>query len=212
MLLSGIHPEHQKSTAMLDAHSLAFFANFPDFVPDTTSAPITEFSRLAAHRHWAVNSPTWRRHWLSLFRRPYNPALDSSFPPPARTWILPQYDTFRPNVFFEQYRQVGFQPNYHTTIGREFARLAEYMGWKKGTEEWRERRSECFLREFERWWEESDEERLEAWQRLCREVGINPVPESIRKCKVVSTVWSCLGNPGTLFVASASGRSDLGGL
>jgi hypothetical protein len=34
-----------------------------------------------------------------------------------------------------------------------------------------------------------DTHKLENWQKLCRDLGINPVPNSITKCKMVSSFW-----------------------
>lgn len=35
-----------------------------------------------------------------------------------------------------------------------------------------------------------DTSKLENWQKLCRDLGINPVPNSIRQCKMVSSFWN----------------------
>jgi hypothetical protein len=82
-----------------------------------------------------------------------------------------------------------FDHNPTAPVRDEFQRLAKLTGWmgkgkaKKATcrEEW----GRCFQSEFEKYYG-TDTSSLVGWQTLCREVGLNIIPESVTKCKRVS--------------------------
>lgn len=73
-----------------------------------------------------------------------------------------------------------------TTLVEEFERLALDRNWAPGSKRYRQQKQKYFAREFHQQFGQ-DENRLHGWQNLCRDVGIDPPPESIGQCKKVET-------------------------
>ncbi|KIM27370.1 hypothetical protein M408DRAFT_330076 [Serendipita vermifera MAFF 305830] len=88
-----------------------------------------------------------------------------------------------------------FDHNESALVETEFERLAQEQGWiedntkKKKSKRYRKEWGECLESEFTQHY--GDSSRLEGWQALCSEVGIEDVPQSIKGCKKVlkTQVW-----------------------
>lgn len=97
--------------------------------------------------------------------------------------------------FFDDYR--NFTQNPRAPITREFHRLACSMAWRGRA--YKSLRAECYSQELVQHWgaimsddEDDDDEgshselsRLECWQMLCEELGVEDIPCSINKCQKV---------------------------
>ncbi|KAK4979593.1 hypothetical protein LTR66_010429 [Elasticomyces elasticus] len=89
----------------------------------------------------------------------------------------------RPTSLFDQHPT--FTPHPTAPLSQEFARLAQHMGWRKGSHEWRANKRRAYLQEFARHWGE-DASRLDVWRRLCADVGVVEGEAglgSVTKCK-----------------------------
>ena len=86
------------------------------------------------------------------------------------------------NDFFDQFP--GFEPNPTSKIGSEFARLARFKQWKRGSKTWKNNRNSFYVSQFISHYG-GDSTRLETWQNLCREVRVKGPIDSITKCKKV---------------------------
>lgn len=80
----------------------------------------------------------------------------------------------------------GFIHDPSAPLSEEFERLSTYMGWSKKSKKQQKRQAECYSIEFETHFG-TNANNLEAWQDLCLEVGIEPIPTSITQCKKVSS-------------------------
>ena len=96
-----------------------------------------------------------------------------------------------PTTYFDKFRSAGFIPDPTASILTEFKRLAKLRGWKVGTKQYYHHKSQCFAGEFETHYGNKTE-RLEGWQSLCWEVGIEPAPGSVTQCKKASNYIMCL--------------------
>lgn len=76
-----------------------------------------------------------------------------------------------------------FVSDSQATFSSEFKRLAELRGWDKGSKTWRKHWARAVHAEFLRAYG-TNTSTLEAWQALCEQVGLPPLP-SISKCKQV---------------------------
>jgi len=159
---------------MLTNREHLFFLTFPSFTPNPSACPLSEFTRLATQRHWKPGSKLWRRHWRACFGIDFQPHDISD----------DIADGGAPAGFFDAFTTSGFTPDPTASIAAEFARLAAHMGWGKQSREYREQRLRAYGAEFERHYG-ADASRLENWQRLCGEVGVEGVPGSITQCKKV---------------------------
>lgn len=63
----------------------AFFAGFPGFPQDPGAPVSTEFARLAAFRHWASGSKTWKKNWNICMAAEYDRLIGSRIASP-RSW------------------------------------------------------------------------------------------------------------------------------
>ncbi|GAD94191.1 conserved hypothetical protein [Paecilomyces variotii No. 5] len=63
----------------MTAHSLSFFESFPDFVYNPSAPVSAEFSRLASHRKWQVNSKTYRKMWSNCMSEAFENAYGTEF-------------------------------------------------------------------------------------------------------------------------------------
>ena len=89
-----------------------------------------------------------------------------------------------PGSFFAQYPQ--FNHDATAPLVAEFERLRLQRGWKMGGKKYRQSRQSCFVQEFDYYYGNGGSDRLAGWQALCDDVGISPVPLSIRQCKKAS--------------------------
>ncbi|KAJ2936221.1 hypothetical protein H1R20_g870, partial [Candolleomyces eurysporus] len=85
--------------------------------------------------------------------------------------------------WFAQYE--GF--NYHASLAptQEFRRLCSTMDWKRGGLEALEARADfgrAIVSQFNYTYGE-DADDLSAWQRLCRRIGIDPIPDKLEEAK-----------------------------
>lgn len=81
-------------------------------------------------------------------------------------------------------------PGYHqdpsAPLADAFNGLTLHMGWSPKSKKQRRRRGECYQEEFGTHFG-TVADKLETWQALCGEVGIEPIPKSITQCKKVSS-------------------------
>jgi len=89
-----------------------------------------------------------------------------------------------PGAYFDQYP--GFEPDPQRPLEEEFRRLARFKGWSNKGKKIAQERDAFLLAQFyvhlgavER------SKRLEDWQGLCRELRVDPIPGSIKQCKMV---------------------------
>ncbi|KAI9720667.1 MAG: hypothetical protein M1812_002847 [Candelaria pacifica] len=76
----------------------------------------------------------------------------------------------------------SFTPDPTAGLADEFARLALFHGWKPQDKRYHKERAKFYTEGFNTAWG-TDASKLSIWQALCQEVRIEPVPESITKCK-----------------------------
>lgn len=77
----------------------------------------------------------------------------------------------------------GFEHDETAALLQEFNRLAITQDWSTHSQRYRKERDKCIAEEFQRHYGR-DDNNLNQWQELCREVGLDP-PTSIKKCKKV---------------------------
>lgn len=76
-----------------------------------------------------------------------------------------------------------------------FQRLAVSRQWKERGKLYRKERQKCFAQEFGLHFNQG-KGTLGGWQDLCKDLSIEPVPESIKKCKTVGPRGRlCLNSP-----------------
>ena len=96
--------------------------------------------------------------------------------------------------YFANFR--NFAPDPTAGLQVEFARLAIDQGWgrksKKRKEEWRRACEDEFEKHFGAAFTGG---RLLAWQNLCGELGVDPIPGSITQCKKVCCYLDGCGSP-----------------
>ena len=86
--------------------------------------------------------------------------------------------------YFEAFR--SFSPDSGVSVEADFRRLAESKGWSEGQKIWRAEWRRCLSSEFEVHVAMMVvDDKLSGWQALCREVGMQRIPESINECKKV---------------------------
>lgn len=81
-----------------------------------------------------------------------------------------------------------FERDTTALLADEFCRLALESGWSKKSAKFKKERAKFYggavAQDFTTYWG-SNASRLDAWQDLCRHLGITNVPSSIKKCKLV---------------------------
>lgn len=267
----------------LDERQRSFFNSFPNFQLSPTSDPVSEFGRLAAQRHWGINTTTWRKNWQKCCGQEYHntraplPKISNTAAPSGasdrvqafarslnnfrwnlanfplveyerlaaerwpfgtksymKSWkrcfgapypfqeisdtntILPSQhnatsfdapsstgqptpsttaasdggvslgsDTGLDDDFFRQFEALGFERTTGENFSSEARRLAESRGLRRGTREYKDFIQQAFAHVFDKLLG-TDADNLEKWQALCQLLGVLPVPQSIKKCKLVS--------------------------
>ena len=89
-------------------------------------------------------------------------------------------------IFFSQYSKFQYQPR-NSPIA-EFNRLCEEYGWEHNSAEKKYARSEfniAIIKEFNSLYG-SDEKDINNWYKLCHVLRIDPVPNTLKKCRTVS--------------------------
>lgn len=89
------------------------------------------------------------------------------------------------NAYFDGFMAQRFVPDPTSAFTSEFDRLATHMQWTKGSKAYTKQRAEAVAEELNSQYGHTS--KLEGWQELCSDVGISPVPPSIRQCKKVCT-------------------------
>ncbi|TKA78295.1 hypothetical protein B0A49_02051 [Cryomyces minteri] len=88
----------------------------------------------------------------------------------------------RANSFFARFPI--FALNSTALIEDEFERLAKEQGWARNSTAYRRNRNRCLIEEFvARFGTVGGASKLEKWQELCDEVGMEDAPNSITQCK-----------------------------
>lgn len=82
-----------------------------------------------------------------------------------------------------------FVPHPSTSIEQEFARLASSRQWSSGSKRYKQERRKFLLSEYDHhvgYIQTAND--VSQWQDLCRELGIDNPPQSIKDCKKVKTI------------------------
>ncbi|KAL8736637.1 MAG: hypothetical protein Q9166_000003 [cf. Caloplaca sp. 2 TL-2023] len=86
------------------------------------------------------------------------------------------------STFFDQYPR--FRQDNAAPILDEFRRLSQTQKWGNKFPQWRVKRKECLLAEFElHFGSVESNNKLVGWQGLCQELRIHGNLPSIKKCK-----------------------------
>jgi hypothetical protein len=93
----------------------------------------------------------------------------------------PQASSTHAKSFFDNFP--GFAPDPSARLRENFARLAAHRQWQTGSKTYKRNWNKYVRMEFDNEYG-ANYSRLESWQNLCTEVGINS-PASITKCKKV---------------------------
>lgn len=102
---------------------------------------------------------------------------DCSTPPPSDNGSSDQgHDYFAQEEFH------GFVPSPEDDLIAKLSKLSIHQGWSKNEE--KRRRAEVVEFEVLRHYG-PDKSSLAKWQELCRDVKIDPIPQSITQCKKV---------------------------
>lgn len=84
----------------------------------------------------------------------------------------------------------SFEPDLQTSFITDFHRLAELQGWKH--KRYRTERSRCVLECYDAYLGNVErggrQERLLEFQRLCRELLVEPVPRTLTQCRKVNSI------------------------
>lgn len=88
--------------------------------------------------------------------------------------------------FFDDFP--GFVPEPSAGLRENFARLAAHRQWKNGSKNYQRNWNKYVRMEFDREYG-TNYTRLESWQNLCAELGIERLP-SITRCKKVRKIVS----------------------
>ncbi|EON67896.1 hypothetical protein W97_07393 [Coniosporium apollinis CBS 100218] len=170
----------------MNAQEKAFF-NSPKFkkygfIVNENATTVSEFHRLAASRKWKVGGKLWRKQWRKCYKIDYQTAKPAAGNQPQRSssgqsvhqQARPQHSLQKPPQnhqakledgvklgYFESFPD--FVPDPTDSLASEFKRLAIHKKWAINSAEY--------------------PTKLENFQRLCVEVGIDPPPPSITQCK-----------------------------
>lgn len=134
-----------------------------------------EFDRLADHMGWLSLGNAYNRHHANA--QALEQQGGTRLPHSTQNHVQSQ-------SYFSRFAADGFVPNPNASFKNEFSRLAKDMGWSDNTLEYGHHRLLAYQAEFNVNYGSSD--KLQGWQDLCRDVGITPIPTSIKQCKKVS--------------------------
>jgi hypothetical protein len=90
--------------------------------------------------------------------------------------------------FFSRYSKFQYEPR-NSPIS-EFNRLCKEFRWKKDSAEKKEAHSDfevAIKKEFDSLYG-SDEKDINNWYKLCHVLRIDPVPDTVKKCRAVSAL------------------------
>lgn len=115
--------------------------------------------------------------------------------PAATAPVVPEVDDFERgalNAFFEEYRAQGFDYDPTAVPPLEYRRLARHLGIFRRPDD-SDPRSRPLWEAFGRAMTAEfgikfgrNMNDLAAWQKLCRRIGIDPLPTSLKKARAVS--------------------------
>lgn len=153
--------------------SNAYFEKFTTngFKPEPTASFEDEFDRLANHMNWLSLGPAYKRHQA---KAQAHEEQQGGIRLPVQ---------HQAQSYFSKFAADGFVPNPNASFKNEFSRLATLMGWSVDSLEYGRNRLLAIQEEFNANYGSSD--KLQGWQELCRDVGIVPIPTSIKQCKKV---------------------------
>ena len=89
--------------------------------------------------------------------------------------------------FFSQYSKFKYQPTISPVV--EFNRLCEEYGWEKNDRKKEAARHEfgfAMKKEFDTLYG-ADEKDINNWYKLCHVLRIDPIPDTLKKCRAVSS-------------------------
>jgi hypothetical protein len=84
----------------------------------------------------------------------------------------------------DYFGRFGFARRSDEDLSAAFKRLTLEQGWSKKNKKQKHREADYWATQFEVYYG-ADATKLEKWQELCKDVGIEPIPPSIKKCKKV---------------------------
>lgn len=144
------------------------------FKPEANAEFEDEFDRLADHMGWLSLGNAYNRHHANAQKLEQQGG--TRLPHSTKNKIQSQ-------SYFSKFAADGFVSNPNASFKNEFSRLAKDMGWSDNTLEYGHHQLLAYQAEFNANYGSSD--KLQGWQDLCRDVGIAPVPTSIKQCKKV---------------------------
>ena len=152
----------------------AFFKKFSTngFVPKQNAEFAAEFDRLADHMGWVKFGKAYERHRSEAVKQQMiNPPTQAH--KPQSSWIHENSKLASPAL--------TEQPS--SSFWDELDQLARQKGWSKKSKDFREHKVLATEQEIRSIYGECSQ--LQGWQQLCDDIGITPIPSSIKKCKVV---------------------------
>ena len=88
--------------------------------------------------------------------------------------------------FFDQYP--GFDYNHSASASNEFRRLCNVNAWDRyEKDEAREDYKTALIHQFNMNYG-TDVNALESWQLLCTYIGIDPLPDTLERCRTVRNI------------------------
>ncbi|KAH8644453.1 hypothetical protein IG631_01917 [Alternaria alternata] len=160
----------------------AWFQKFPPFVYNPTAGIRSNFERLAAQRKWA--GKTVRKRWAECQAEEFDYAYGTDTTK-LETWqnLCREVHVSDPPGSITQCKREefhGFVPSPEDDLIAKLSKLSIHQGWSKNEE--KRRRAEVVEFEVLRHYG-PDKSSLAKWQELCRDVKIDPIPQSITQCK-----------------------------
>ncbi|KAF2109620.1 hypothetical protein BDV96DRAFT_691644 [Lophiotrema nucula] len=187
------------------------FGVYSEFKLDGIESAVKEFNKLAGSKKWNSKQVKRERQWCfgkslpATFISPSQARLETvkscnvsttgsysiiNTPTSTRCGSLASDVGYESDVdslasatgsaYWKQF--IGFEPNPDANVPDEFDRLSLHEGWTSGSSEWRSQKGDAYEEEFEHWYG-AEKDKLKTWQDLCREVGIDPAPETITQCR-----------------------------
>ncbi|KAJ9649046.1 hypothetical protein H2199_000959 [Coniosporium tulheliwenetii] len=185
----------------MNAHERAFFDNPKfkkyGFIVNDNATTVSEFHRLAADRKWKVGGKLWRKQWRECYKTDYQTTKPAAGNQPQRSSsgqasssaTLSKKPSQHHQAKLEDGVKLGyfesftdFVPDPTDSLASEFKRLAIHKKWATDSDKYHHNRRLAYADQFGQYFG-TDATKLENFQRLCVEVGIDPPPLSITQCK-----------------------------
>ncbi|CAN9141763.1 unnamed protein product [Alternaria alternata] len=167
-------------------------------VVDLNNSPKAEFARLEKAKGWIGGSPDWCYHWEKCFSETYSWGVHiKSLDELSGSVEILNYDqsismdvatddgdtgsnmSGRENPVWNDFTDFVHHPN--APFKEEFERLARIKGWDRRTK--RQNLITLLRTEVEFYWSSNDVDKLECYQYLCREMGIEQIPCTVTQAR-----------------------------